>query len=297
MLIKYAGEDKVKEMVIQMKDAVELSYLGEMEYLAFLTNLKVERSASQELDVSIQASSLPSLLSLADIMLSSSISSLHSEMLPICSFTLMRLTKMTTPTTALVAIRLLTSLSTWLLSVMKSTSPSPKLVSLSCMLVTEHSMCFSLLSSNADGKHIRSCLSSLAINSFNMAVILFNKKLYSPCQQLLEERCRSCQASWSQPEHQRAASLRPRLKLLAEVLLKMGQFKECLRMLSNSLLVMLTHETEAVQADKIAEGGRFWISVKREWVMAEADDTEVHMVSVMSLLGEGAASSASSSNR
>ena len=68
-------------------------------------------------------------------------------------------------------------------------------------------------------------------------------------------------------------------------------------MLSNSLLVMLTHETEAVQADKIAEGGRFWISVKREWVMAEADDTEVHMVSVMSLLGEGAASSASSSNR
>ena len=77
MLIKYAGEDKVKEMVIQMKDAVELSYLGEMEYLAFLTNLKVERSASQELDVSIQASSLPSLLSLADIMLSSSISSLH----------------------------------------------------------------------------------------------------------------------------------------------------------------------------------------------------------------------------
>ena len=92
MLIKYAGEDKVKEMVIQMKDAVELSYLGEMEYLAFLTNLKVERSASQELDVSIQASSLPSLLSLADIMLSSSIPSLHSDMLPICSFTLMRLT-------------------------------------------------------------------------------------------------------------------------------------------------------------------------------------------------------------
>merc|ERR1719318_2076768 len=286
MLIKYAGEDKVKEMVIQMKDAVELSYLGEMEYLAFLTNLKVERSASQELDVSIQASSLPSLLSLADIMLSSSISSLHSEMLPICSFTLMRLTKMTTPTTALVVIRLLTSLSTWLLSVMKSTSPSPKLVSLSCMLVTEHSRCFSLLSSNADGKHIRSCLSSLAINSFNMAVILFNKKLYSPCQQLLEESCRSCQA-WSQLEQQRAASLRPRLKLLAEVLLKMGQFKECLRMLSNSLLVMLMHETEAVQADKIAEGGRFWISVKREWVMAEPDNTEVHTVSVMSLLGEG----------
>ena len=29
MLIKYAGEDKVKEMVIQMKDEVELSYLGD----------------------------------------------------------------------------------------------------------------------------------------------------------------------------------------------------------------------------------------------------------------------------
>jgi hypothetical protein len=58
-----------------------------------------------------------------------------------------------------------------------------------------------------------------------------------------------------------AASLRPRLKELAEVLLKMGQFKECLRMFSNSLLVMLSHETESVQADMLAEGGRFWISV------------------------------------
>ena len=96
-------------------------------------------------------------------------------------------------------------------------------------------------------------------------------KLYSPCQQLLEESCCSCQA-WSQLEQQRSGSLRSKLKLLAEVLLKMGQFKECLRMFRNSLLVMLRHKAEAVQADKIAEWGRVWISVT---------------VSVMSLLGEG----------
>ena len=81
--------------------------------------------------------------------------------------------------------------------------------------------------------------------------------------------------------------MRPRLKLLAEVLLKMGQFKECLRMFSNSLLVMLRHEAEAVKADKIAEWGRLWISVKREWVIVELDNIEVHTVSMMSLLGKG----------
>ena len=36
-------------------------------------------------------------------------------------------------------------------------------------------------------------------------------------------------------------------------------------MLSNSLLVMLTHETEAVQADKIAEGGRVPDLVMNMW--------------------------------
>jgi hypothetical protein len=80
------------------------------------------------------------------------------------------------------AVRLLTSLSTWLLYILKSTTPSPqlKLVSLSSMVVTDHSRCFSLLPSSADGKHVKSCVSSLTINSFNMAVALFNKKLYSP---------------------------------------------------------------------------------------------------------------------
>jgi hypothetical protein len=88
-------------------------------------------------------------------------------------------------------------------------------VSLSSMLATDHSRCFSLLPSSAAA---------------------------------IEGSCRSCQA-WSQLEQQRSGSLRPRLKLLAEVLLKMGQFKECLRMFSNSLLVMLRHEADAVQAD------------------------------------------------
>ena len=50
------------------------------------------------------------------------------------------------------------------------------------MLVTDHSRCFALLPSSADGKHVKSCGTSLAINSFNMAVVIFNKKLYSPCQ-------------------------------------------------------------------------------------------------------------------
>ena len=39
----------------------------------------------------------------------------------------------------------------------------------------------------------------------------------------------------------------------------MEQFKECLRMFSNNLLVMLRHKTEAVQTKTIAECGRFWI--------------------------------------
>jgi hypothetical protein len=214
MFIKYT-EDMVKELVL--KDLLGPSYHGEVKYLQFLTNLKEERSASQVLDVSIQSSSLPSMLSLADILLSSSISSSPSGMLPTAptTFTRMGLTKMTDPTTAFVATRLLTSISTWLLSIMKSTSPSPQLVSLSSMLATDHSRCFSLLPSSAAA---------------------------------IEGSCRSCQA-WSQLEQQRSGSLRPRLKLLAEVLLKMGQFKECLRMFSNSLLVMLRHEADAVQAD------------------------------------------------
>ena len=89
------------------------------------------------------------------------------------------------------AVRLLTSLSTWLLYILKSTTPSPqlKLVSLSSMVETDHSRCFSFPPSSADGKHVKSCVSSLAINSFNMAVALFNKKLYSPYQQLVEESC------------------------------------------------------------------------------------------------------------
>ena len=45
--------------------------------------------------------------------------------------------------------------------------------------------------------------------------------------------------------------------------------------------------SEAVQEKKIAEVGSFCFSVKREWVMAEPDNKEVHTVSMMSLLGEG----------
>ena len=58
-------------------------------------------------------------------------------------------------------------------------------------------------------------------------------------------------------------------------------------MFINSLLVMPRHEAEAVEADNIAQWGRFWISVKREWVMAKLDNNDVHTVSVMSLLGKG----------
>ena len=43
--------------------------------------------------------------------------------------------------------------------------------------------------------------------------------------------------------------------MLTEVLLKMGQFRECLRMLSNSLLVMLRHMAEVVQVDRISVEG------------------------------------------
>jgi hypothetical protein len=64
-------------------------------------------------------------------------------------------------------------------------SPSPHFVSLSKMLVKDLSGCFSLLPNSADDKHVKSCVSSLAINSFKMAVSLFNKKLYYPCQQQL----------------------------------------------------------------------------------------------------------------
>jgi hypothetical protein len=59
------------------------------------------------------------------------------------------------------------------------------------MVVRDPSRCFSLLPSSADGKHVQSYVSSQAINSFNMAVALFNKKLYSSCQQLVEESCHS----------------------------------------------------------------------------------------------------------
>jgi hypothetical protein len=50
-----------------------------------------------------------------------------------------------------------------------------------------------------------------------MAVALFNKKLYSSCQQLVAESCHSCHSKE----------------------LQMRQFKECLRMFNNSLMVML----------------------------------------------------------
>jgi hypothetical protein len=39
-------------------------------------------------------------------------------------------------------------------------------VSLSKMLVKDLSRCFSLLPNSADGKHVKSCVSSFAINSF-----------------------------------------------------------------------------------------------------------------------------------
>jgi hypothetical protein len=46
------------------------------------------------------------------------------------------------------------------------------------MLMTDNSRSFSLLTIIADGEHVKSYVSSLAINSFNMAVVvLFNNKL------------------------------------------------------------------------------------------------------------------------
>ena len=63
LFTKY-GEGKVKESVFQFHDLLEPSCLGEMEYLHLLTNLNVERSASQVLDISIQLFSLPVLMNL-----------------------------------------------------------------------------------------------------------------------------------------------------------------------------------------------------------------------------------------
>ena len=281
---------KLFEMLGEVEKVLGPSYSGEVEYLQFITQLAESTSHSTELlavsPSAIKPTSLASLLSLVDGVVSTC-SSLPSSLLPSTCSTLMLLTKMATPNTAMVASRLVCSLTSWVLKAIKLNSPTPQLVSLSISLVSDNSNCLALLPSNTDSKFIKSCSSSLTMNSFNLSVVLYNVKLFSPCLQLLQTSCDSCQV-WAKLDPGRASSLRPRLKLLAEVLFKLGQFRECLKMYSNSLVVQLTYETdESMQVDKMAEAGKFWIGVKREWVIAEPDNNIVHTVSIMSLLEEG----------
>ena len=277
-------KERVEMLLAELQEILGKSYSAEIEYLKFVTALKWDGVLNKVAEFSVNPSSVPALLSIADTLATSSLSSLSPDLLPECAATLMVLTKMASPSTALIAMRILGSLSTCLLAALKAAT-SPQLANLSTSLVSDYARCFKLLSNTTDSRHIKTCVSSLSISSFNLAVVLYNQKLFSLCQNLLEESCRSCNA-WAQFDQQRAASLRPRLKLLAEVLFKMGQFKECLRMFSFSLTVLLNHETESVQSEKLSEGGRFWIGIKREWLMAEPDNTEVHEVNMITLLLE-----------
>jgi len=277
-------KERLEMLLTEFQQVLGTIYTAELAYLRFATALRWEGVVHEVTEISINPSSTPALLPLVDTLTSSSLSSLSPELLPVGASTLMMLTKMATPSTALVAMRILGSLLTSLLAALKAAT-SPQLVNMSTSLVSDYSNCLKLLPSTTESRQLKNCVSSLSISSFNLAVVLYNQKLFSQCRSLLEESCRSCNA-WAKLDQQRAASLRPRLKLLAEVLFKMGQFKECLRMFSSSLVVLLNHEPESVQNEKLSEACRFWIGIKREWLVAEPDNTEVHEVNMISLLQE-----------
>merc|ERR1719320_724537 len=104
-------KERVEMLLAELQEILGKSYSAEVEYLKFVTALKWDGVVNKVAEFSVNPSSVPALLSIADTLATSSLSSLSPDLLPDCAATLMVLTKMASLSTAIIAMRILGSLS------------------------------------------------------------------------------------------------------------------------------------------------------------------------------------------
>ena len=226
---------------------------------------------------------LPSLVSLMDCLLASLPS---PSLATLQAISRLALALTASPLLLPAAPRLLTNLLGHLLTSLRSpgqevTDSSP-LVTTSCSLVEQFSSCLSLLPSTPDTKvH----MTNLASHSYSLSATLYNAKLFPPCRSLLETSL----TSLASLEPSKRALARPRYKLLAEVLWRLGQYREALVSLGRGLVTVLQEEEAGLLPGRLQEAAKAWLQVKREWqkALGEAGEEEVHSTSLTSLATEG----------
>ena len=131
-----------------------------------------------------------------------------------------------------------------------------------------------------DASHI----ANLASHSYSLAALLYQAKVCSPCVDLLSTSLTACTALAAR-DPSRKGLARPRYKLQAEVLAKMGRHKEALVSLTKGLLIAAQVE-EASRVTRLQEGGKTWCQMKREWQKA-CGESVVDTTHILSLAQEG----------